>query len=95
MSVSGGAFSGDNLAVTLSGAAKLDGLSGTWNKTNFTLSGSSRIDNLTLKSGACFITCSGASEIAGISSINSDKVQLSMSGATAIKFENIFPVLHL
>ena len=89
MSVSGGTFSGDNLAVTLSGAAKLDGLSGTWNKTNVTLSGSSRIDNLTLKSGACFITCSGASEIAGISSINSDKVQLSMSGATALKFENI------
>ena len=89
MSVSGGAFSGDNLAVTLSGTAKLDGLSGTWNKTNITLSGSSRIDNLTLKSGVCFITCSGASEIAGISSINSDKVQLSMSGATAIKFENI------
>ena len=89
MSVSGGAFSGDNLAVTLSGTAKLDGLSGTWNKTNVTLSGSSRIDDLTLKSGACFITCSGASEIAGISSINSDKVQLSMSGATALKFENI------
>lgn len=89
MSVSGGAFSGDNLAVTLSGAAKLDGLSGTWNKTNITLSGSSRIDDLTLKSGSCFITCSGASEIAGISSINSDKVQLSMSGATALKFEKI------
>ena len=64
-------------------------ISGTWDKTNFTLSGSSRIDNLTLKSGSCFITCSGASEIAGISSINSDKVQLSMSGATALKFEKI------
>ena len=30
----------------MSGTAKLDGISGTWNKTNFTLSGSSSIEEL-------------------------------------------------
>lgn len=89
MSVSGGAFSGDELSVTLSGVAKLDGLSGTWNKANITMSGTARMDNLTLKSGACYLTCSGVAEIAGVSSIYSDKVQLSMSGVTSIAMDNI------
>lgn len=89
MSVSGGAFSGDNLSVTLSGVAKIDGLSGTWNRANITMSGTARMNNLTLKSGACYLTCSGVAEIAGVSSISSDKVQLSMSGATSIKIDNI------
>lgn len=89
MSVSGGAFSGDELSVTLSGVAKIDGLSGTWNRANITMSGTARMDNLTLKSGACYLTCSGVSEIAGVSSISSDKVQLSMSGVTSIAMDNI------
>jgi len=89
MSVSGGAFSGDNLSVTLSGVAKIDGLSGTWNRANITMSGTARMNNLTLKSGACYLTCSGVAEIAEVSSISSDKVQLSMSGATSIKIDNI------
>ena len=90
MSVSGGAFSGDELAVTLSGVTKIDGLSGTWNKANITMSGTARMDNLTLKSGACYLTCSGVAEIAGVSSIYSDKVQLSMSGVTSISMDNIY-----
>lgn len=89
MSVSGGAFSGDELSVTLSGVTKIDGLSGTWNKANITMSGTARMDNLTLKSGACYLTCSGVAEIAGVSSIYSDKVQLSMSGVTSIAMDNI------
>ena len=80
MSVSGGAFSGESLEVNLSGITKLDGLSGTWDKANITMSGSAKIGNLSLTSGSCHITCSGVAEIGGISSINSDKVVLSMSG---------------
>lgn len=90
MSVSGGAFSGDELSVTLSGVTKIDGLSGTWNKANITMSGTARMDNLTLKSGTCYLTCSGVAEIAGGSSIYSDKVQLSMSGVTSIAMDNIY-----
>ena len=89
MSVSGGAFSGDELSVTLSGVTKIDGLSGTWNKANITMSGTARMDNLTLKSGTCYLTCSGVPEIAGRSSIYSDKVQMSMSGVTSIVLDNI------
>lgn len=88
MSVSGGAFSGENLAVNLSGITKLDGLSGTWDKATITMSGSAKIGNLTLTSGSCHITCSGVAEIGGISSINSDKVVLSMSGTSKISLEN-------
>lgn len=88
MSVSGGAFSGESLAVNLSGITKLEGLSGTWDKATITMSGSSRINNLTLTSGSCHITCSGVAEIGGISSINSDKVVLSMSGTSKISLEN-------
>ena len=88
MSVSGGAFSGESLAVNLSGIAKLDGLSGTWDKATITMSGSTKIDDLTLTSGSCHISCSGVAEISGISSINSDKVVLSMSGTSKISLEN-------
>lgn len=88
MSVSGGAFSGESLAVNLSGITKLDGLSGTWDKANITMSGSAKIGNLSLTSGSCHITCSGVAEIGGISSINSDKVVLSMSGTSKISLEN-------
>ena len=88
MSVSGGAFSGENLAVNLSGITKLDGLSGTWDKATITMSGSAKIGNLSLTSGSCHITCSGVAEIGGISSINSDKVVLSMSGTSKISLEN-------
>lgn len=88
MSVSGGAFSGENLMVNLSGITKLDGLSGTWDKANITMSGSAKIGNLSLTSGSCHITCSGVAEIGGISSINSDKVVLSMSGTSKISLEN-------
>lgn len=88
MSVSGGAFSGERLAVNLSGITKLDGLSGTWDKATITMSGSAKIGNLTLTSGSCHITCSGVAEIGGISSINSDKVVLSMSGTSKISLEN-------
>ena len=88
MSVSGGAFSGERLAVNLSGITKIEGLSGTWDKATITMSGSTRIDNLTLTSGSCHITCSGVAEIGGISSINSDKVVLSMSGTSKISLEN-------
>lgn len=88
MSVSGGAFSGESLAVNLSGITKLDGLSGTWDKATITMSGSAKIGNLSLTSGSCHITCSGVAEIGGISSINSDKVVLSMSGTSKISLEN-------
>lgn len=88
MSVSGGAFSGESLAVNLSGITKLEGLSGTWDKATITMSGSAKIGNLTLTSGSCHITCSGVAEIGGISSINSDKVVLSMSGTSKISLEN-------
>lgn len=88
MSVSGGAFSGESLAVNMSGITKLEGLSGTWDKATITMSGSTKIDNLTLTSGSCHITCSGVAEIGGISSINSDKVVLSMSGTSKISLEN-------
>lgn len=88
MSVSGGVFSGESLAVNLSGITKLDGLSGTWDKANITMSGSAKIGNLSLTSGSCHITCSGVAEIGGISSINSDKVVLSMSGTSKISLEN-------
>lgn len=88
MSVSGGAFSGESLAVNLSGITKIEGLSGTWDKATITMSGSTRINNLTLTSGSCHITCSGVAEIGGISSINSDKVVLSMSGTSKISLEN-------
>lgn len=88
MSVSGGAFSGENLAVNLSGITKLDGLSGTWDKATITMSGSAKIGNLSLTSDSCHITCSGVAEIGGISSINSDKVVLSMSGTSKISLEN-------
>lgn len=88
MSVSGGAFSGESLAVNLSGITKLDGLSGTWNKATITMSGSAKIGNLSLTSDSCHITCSGVAEIGGISSINSDKVVLSMSGTSKISLEN-------
>lgn len=88
MSVSGGAFSGESLAVNLSGITKLDGLSGTWNKATITMSGSARIYNLSLTSGSCHITCGGVAEIGGISAINSDKVVLSMSGTSKISLEN-------
>lgn len=88
MSVSGGAFSGESLAVNLSGITKLEGLSGTWDKANITMSGSAKIGNLSLTSGSCHITCSGVAEIGGISSINSDKVVLSMSGTSKISLEN-------
>lgn len=88
MSVSGGAFSGERLAVNMSGITKLEGLSGTWDKATITMSGSTKIDNLTLTSGSCHITCSGVAEIGGISSINSDKVVLSMSGTSKISLEN-------
>lgn len=88
MSVSGGAFSGERLAVNLSGITKLEGLSGTWDKATITMSGSTKIDNLTLTSGSCHITCSGVAEIGGISSINSDNVVLSMSGTSKISLEN-------
>lgn len=88
MSVSGGAFSGESLAVNLSGITKIEGLSGTWDKATITMSGSTKINNLTLTSGSCHITCSGVAEIGGISSINSDKVVLSMSGTSKISLEN-------
>lgn len=88
MSVSGGAFSGESLAVNLSGITKLEGLSGRWDKATITMSGSTKINNLTLTSGSCHITCSGVAEIGGISSINSDKVVLSMSGTSKISLEN-------
>ena len=88
MSVSGGAFSGESLAVNLSGITKLEGLSGTWDKATITMSGSAKIGNLSLTSGSCHITCSGVAEIGGISSINSDKVVLSMSGTSKISLEN-------
>lgn len=88
MSVSGGAFSGESLAVNLSGITKIEGLSGTWDKATITMSGSTKIDNLTLTSGSCHITCSGVAEIGGISSINSDKVVLSLSGTSKISLEN-------
>ena len=88
MSVSGGAFSGESLAVNLSGITKIEGLSGTWDKATITMSGSTRINNLTLTSGSCHITCSGVAEIGGISSINSDKVVLSTSGTSKISLEN-------
>lgn len=88
MSVSGGAFSGESLAVNLSGITKLEGLSGTWDKATITMSGSTKINNLTLTSGSCHITCSGVAEIGGISSINSDKVVLSLSGTSKISLEN-------
>lgn len=88
MSVSGGAFSGESLAVNLSGITKLEGLSGTWDKATITMSGSTKINNLTLTSGSCHITCSGVAEIGGISSINSDKVVLSMSGTSKISLES-------
>lgn len=88
MSVSGGAFSGERLAVNMSGITKIEGLSGTWDKATITMSGSTKIDNLTLTSGSCHITCSGVAEIGGISSINSDKVVLSMSGTSKISLEN-------
>ena len=88
MSVSGGAFSGESLAVNMSGITKLEGLSGTWDKATITMSGSTKIDNLTLTSGSCHITCSGVAEIGGISSINSDKVVLSTSGTSKISLEN-------
>ena len=88
MSVSGGAFSGERLAVNLSGITKIEGLSGTWDKATITMSGSTRINNLTLTSGSCHITCSGVAEIGGISSINSDNVVLSMSGTSKISLEN-------
>ena len=88
MSVSGGAFSGERLAVNMSGITKIEGLSGTWDKATITMSGSTRIDNLTLTSGSCHITCSGVAEIGGISSINSDNVVLSMSGTSKISLEN-------
>lgn len=88
MSVSGGAFSGESLAVNLSGITKLEGLSGTWDKATITMSGSTKINNLTLTSGSCHITCSGVAEIGGISSINSDNVVLSMSGTSKISLEN-------
>ena len=88
MSVSGGAFSGESLAVNLSGITKIEGLSGTWDKATITMSGSTKIDNLTLTSGSCHITCSGVAEIGGISSINSDKVVLSMSGTSKTSLEN-------
>lgn len=88
MSVSGGAFSGESLAVNLSGITKIEGLSGTWDKATITMSGSTKIDNLTLTSGSCHITCSGVAEIGGISSINSDNVVLSMSGTSKISLEN-------
>lgn len=88
MSVSGGVFSGESLAVNLSGITKLDGLSGTWDKATITMSGSAKIGNLSLTSGSCHITCSGVAEIGGISSINSDKVVLSMSGTSKISLEN-------
>lgn len=88
MSVSGGAFSGESLAVNMSGITKLEGLSGTWDKATITMSGSTKINNLTLTSGSCHITCSGVAEIGGISSINSDKVVLSMSGTSKISLEN-------
>ena len=89
MSVSGGAFSGESLAVNLSGITKIEGLSGTWDKATITMSGSTKINNLTLTSGSCHITCSGVAEIGGISSINSDKVVLSMSGTSKIRSESI------
>ena len=88
MSVSGGAFSGESLAVNLSGITKLEGLSGTWDKATITMSGSTKINNLTLTSGSCHITCSGVAEIGGLSSINSDKVVLSLSGTSKISLEN-------
>ena len=88
MSVSGGAFSGERLAVNLSGITKIEGLSGTWDKATITMSGSAKIGNLSLTSGSCHITCSGVAEIGGISSINSDKVVLSMSGTSKISLEN-------
>ena len=88
MSVSGGAFSGESLAVNLSGITKIEGLSGTWDKATITMSGSTKINNLTLTSGSCHITCSGVAEIGGLSSINSDKVVLSMSGTSKISLEN-------
>ena len=88
MSVSGGAFSGERLAVNMSGITKIEGLSGTWDKATITMSGSTKIDNLTLTSGSCHITCSGVAEIGGISSINSDNVVLSMSGTSKISLEN-------
>ena len=88
MSVSGGAFSGERLAVNLSGITKIEGLSGTWDKATITMSGSAKIGNLNLTSGSCHITCSGVAEIGGISSINSDKVVLSMSGTSKISLEN-------
>lgn len=88
MSVSGGAFSGESLAVNLSGITRIEGLSGTWDKATITMSGSTKIDNLTLTSGSCHITCSGVAEIGGISSINSDKVVLSTSGTSKISLEN-------
>lgn len=88
MSVSGGAFSGENLVVNLSGITKLEGLSGTWDKATITMSGSAKIGNLSLTSGSCHITCSGVAEIGGISSINSDKVVLSMSGTSKISLES-------
>lgn len=88
MSVSGGAFSGESLAVNMSGITKLEGLSGTWDKATITMSGSAKIGNLSLTSGSCHITCSGVAEIGGISSINSDKVVLSMSGTSKISLES-------
>ena len=72
----------------MSGITKLEGLSGTWDKATITMSGSTKIDNLTLTSGSCHITCSGVAEIGGISSINSDKVVLSLSGTSKISLEN-------
>ena len=89
MSVSGGDFSGESLSVKLSGAAKLSGLSGTWNRLCMDMCDASKAENIVLKSKSCSLDCSGASVISGMSSISADLLTLQQSGATSLSFGKV------
>ena len=84
MTVSGGAFAGKNLNITMSGTSSLDGLSGKWDNVVLNLLGCARIGNLVIEAAAVDASLSGTAQISGASSVNAGNSKLKMLGCSSL-----------
>lgn len=84
MTVSGGAFSGKNLDITMSGVSSLDGLSGKWDNAVLNLLGCARIGNIAIESATLTANLSGTAQISGTSSVNAGSSKLKMLGSSSL-----------
>ena len=79
-----GEFSGKSLSVSISYAAKLKGLSGSWDNAVLDISNGASMDDVALNVGDIKVATKGAGIIGGKSTLRSDSMTADMSGGSEI-----------